>query len=290
MMNRGKKTMQPKQIALVTGTTSGIGMLTVVELAKQGCIVFAGMRDLSKKSDLEELAITQNVQEYIDYVLLDVTNDDFIKQTIAYIIERYGRIDILVNNAGVSIGGFSEETLEEDWRLSMETNFFGTLKVTRAVQPYMRKARSGQIINISSISGRFGFPAHGPYTASKFAINGFSESLRLEMLPFGVYVVLIEPGAFKTNIWSKNVENMKLRTKENSPYEKFLTNILHFTDKLVTGASDPRKLASKIARITQIRQPKLRYTLGKGSFIAVLGKAIVPWKWLEKAIVQQMRK
>lgn len=282
--------MQPRQIALVTGTTSGIGMLTVVELAKQGCKVFAGMRDVSKKKDLEELANTHHVHEYIDYIRLDVTKDDSIEQAIETIIEQHGRIDVLVNNAGVSIGGFIEETPEEDWRLSMETNFFGTLKVTRAVQPYMRKAESGKIINISSISGRFGFPAHGPYTASKFAINGFSESLRLEMLPFGVYVVLIEPGAFKTNIWTKNFANMRLRTQENSPYENHLKNILHFSDTLVADASDPLKLAIKVAKITHIRKPKFRQTLGKGSFIAVLGKAIIPWKWLEKAMVQQMRK
>lgn len=282
--------MQPKQIALVTGTTSGIGMLTVIKLAIEGCKVFAGMRGLSRNKELEELAIHHNVQANIDYVTLDVTNEDHIESAIKYIIEQHGRIDILVNNAGVCIGGFTEEVLEEDWRVSMETNFFGTLKLTRAVQPYMREAGYGKIINISSISGRFGFPAHGPYTASKFAIEGFSESLRLEMLPFGVHVVLVEPGAFNTNIWSKNFEHMKLRTKENSPYEKLLMNVLQFSNKLVTGASDPWELAAKITRITQLRHPKIRYTLGKGAFLAVWGKAIVPWKWLEKAIVKQMCK
>ncbi|GAA3324660.1 hypothetical protein GCM10020331_053430 [Ectobacillus funiculus] len=149
----------------------------------------------------------------IHIIQLDVTDSSAAAAVITDIIRCYGQIDLLVNNAGYAAGGFTEELAAEQWRQQFEVNFFGLVTVTKAVLPSMRERRSGKIINISSISGRIGFPSMGPYVSSKFAVEGFSESLRLEMLRYGVYVVLIEPGSYRTDIWSKGLESVKKQSK-----------------------------------------------------------------------------
>jgi len=282
--------MRSKRIALVTGTSSGLGMYTALELAKEGYMVIATMRNFKRSNQIKELANQMNINENIDYQQLDVTKESEIKNVVHYIIHTYGKLDILMNNAGVSLGSFVELSENDDWKQSMTTNFFGTVNVTRAVLPYMRKAGNGKIINVSSVSGRFGFPAHGPYTASKFAVEGFSESLRLEMKPFNVDVILMEPGVYKTSIWDKNFNYLKSETKDSTTYAKFLKNIMRFTDKLLEGASDPGKLAKRLVKIVGYRSPRLRYTLGKGAKLSLFIKFIIPWKWLEAILIREIKK
>jgi NAD(P)-dependent dehydrogenase (short-subunit alcohol dehydrogenase family) len=268
-----------KPIALVTGTSSGFGLLTSVALAKAGYLVIATMRDLSKRLPLLEQVIAANIEENIVYMQLDVTDETAIKQLIQTIQFQYNRIDILVNNAGIAVGGYVEDIPIMDWRLQFETNFFGLIALTQAVLPMMRSQKSGKIINISSISGRLGFPGYAAYAASKFAVEGFSESLRHEMLPYGISVVLVEPGAYKTEIWEKGFTTM--RTSPDSVYRPQLEAVLRYSHKAAETAPDPQDVADLIVKLTKKTHPKLRYPLGKGSSLTLWSKAVLPWKWFE---------
>lgn len=189
------------KVVLITGTSSGFGLLASAALARKGCHVIATMRNLDKKDRL--LEATENVKDRITVMKLDITNHDEIEQVVESVMGKYGTIDVLVNNAGYAQGGFVEEIEMEKWREQLETNFFGTLAMTKAEVPHMRERGQGTIINVSSISGRMAMPGLAPYSASKFALEGFSESLRFELLPLGIHVVLVEPGSYKTPICRK---------------------------------------------------------------------------------------
>jgi NAD(P)-dependent dehydrogenase (short-subunit alcohol dehydrogenase family) len=181
-----------QKTAIVTGSSSGFGLLTAIELALKGFTVIATMRDVNKAQPLLELAKENRVENFIHVLPLDVTSTESIL-LFRDKLENYPSIDVLVNNAGYALGGFSEELLIEDYRLQFETNFFGLIAVTQTVLPLMRAKKQGRIINMSSISGRIGFPGLSAYVASKHALEGYSESLRLELKPFGIDVSLIEP-------------------------------------------------------------------------------------------------
>lgn len=268
-----------KPIALITGTSSGFGLLTAIALGKAGYHVIATMRDLSKRLPLLEQAKAAKIEQNIVYMQLDITDETAIKQLIQTIQFQYNRIDILVNNAGIAVGGYVEDVTITDWRLQFETNFFGLIALTQAVLPIMRSQNSGKIINISSISGRLGFPGYAAYAASKFAVEGFSESLRHEMLPFGIYVVLVEPGAYKTEIWEKGFNTM--RTSPESVYRTQLEAVLRYSQKAAETAPNPQDIANLIVKVTKNVHPKLRYPLGKGARLTLWSKALLPWKWFE---------
>jgi NAD(P)-dependent dehydrogenase (short-subunit alcohol dehydrogenase family) len=283
MNNAGKDS----KIAVVTGASSGFGLRTSIELAKGGFTVIATMRNVHNQGRLKEEAEQAGVWMNMETMKLDVTHHEGVEQVVQQIITKYGRIDVLVNNAGFAVGGMVEELPMELWRQQMETNFFGLVAVTKAVLPSMRKRRSGMIINVSSVSGRSGFPGYGPYAASKFAVEGFSESLRLEMLPFGVHVVLIEPGAYKTEIWRKGMG--AILAPPDSPYAGTMKTVMKYSKQMAETASDPIEVARVIARVAQKRYPNLRYMMGKGSSSMKLGKAILPWKWFERIIIRALK-
>ncbi|ULO05572.1 SDR family oxidoreductase [Paenibacillus sp. 19GGS1-52] len=276
--------IEQDSIALITGTSSGFGLLTAVTLAGKGFIVVATMRDLSRKAELERQAAEAGVLDRIHVMTLDVTVGASIEAAVAAIHDTFGRIDVLVNNAGFAVGGFVEEVSMEDWRQQLDTNFFGLVAVTKAVLPAMRKQGSGIIINVGSVSGLSGFPGFAPYAASKFAVEGFSESLRHELSPFGIKVVLIEPGSYRTPIWGKGIDHIS--TSEESPYAEHLAAVLKYSRHAAETAPDPQQVADLIGRITSMRAPRLRYPIGKGSRLLILGKTLLPWKWLERLIAK----
>lgn len=274
-------------IALITGTSSGFGLLTALTLARRGYKVIATMRDLSRKDELVQQAEQAGVLERIHLMTLDVTDESSVASAIHAVTELFGRMDVLVNNAGYAVGGYVEEVSMEAWRRQMETNFFGLIAVTKAVLPIMRMQRAGLIINVSSVSGLTGFPGYAPYAASKFAVEGFSESLRQEMLSFGVRVVLVEPGSFRTPIWGKGIAG--IHSSEGSPYQARLEEVLRYSRRTAETAPDPQEVAELIGRITEKRAPKLRYPVGKGSRVLMLGKMLLPWKVLEGIIARSLR-
>ncbi|TCZ75422.1 SDR family oxidoreductase [Paenibacillus albiflavus] len=283
-------TISTKSVVIITGASSGFGLLTALEFAKQGYQVIATMRNLDKKHDLIHQATQLGVADQIECLQLDVTIPVEATFLIANVIVKYGRIDVLVNNAGTAYGGYIEEIPREDWDKQLDTNFFGLVTVTQAVLPHMRTRQQGKIINISSVSGRFGFPGIAPYAASKFAVEGFSESLRLEMLPFGIYTVLIEPASYHTDIWNKGFDHIATRVNKESPYRDHLEDILRFSKQSASNAGDPHNVASLIVRVAGLKAPRLRYMVGRGSTLSLLAKTLLPWKWYERIIVRQLRK
>ncbi|GLI09549.1 short-chain dehydrogenase/reductase [Paenibacillus tyrfis] len=275
-------------VALVTGASSGFGLLTAVALARAGYRTVATMRNPDKCEALQEHAERSGVQELIDIMPLDVTDHEAIGQTVGSIVKTYGRIDVLVNNAGFAVGGYVEEVPVEQWRQQLETNVFGVIAATKAVLPHMRERRSGYIVNVSSVSGRSGFPGYAPYSTSKFAVEGFSESLRLEMKPFGVHVVLIEPGAYKTDIWQKGFASMC--TSEASPYRHLLEKVLRYSKQAAATAPDAAEVADTIVRVVRSKHPKLRYPLGRGAKLSLGSKVLLPWRWYESIVLRLLKK
>lgn len=276
------------KVALITGASSGFGILSAIELAKAGFLVLATMRDPSRGGSLIQLAEANQVDSLIKVHQLDVTEEKSI-QTLEGLLKEAGRVDVLVNNAGYAAGGFVEETNIETYRAQFETNFFGAIAVTQQVLPYMRRQKSGKIINISSISGQVGFPGLSPYVSSKFALEGFSESLRLEMKPFGVDVLLIEPGSYKTNIWSVGKELIDLSGSEHSPYQITLQKIRNRIESKEDKYGDPNEVACLIAKLaSQEKDDQFRYPIGKGVRLGIWFKKRTPWKVWEKLILRNV--
>ncbi len=276
-----------QRIALITGSSSGFGMLIALVLARQGWQVIATMRDLSRRQELEDQAVQEGLQKQIQYVQLDVNGEATIAPAITAVLQQYGRLDVLINNAGYAVGGFVEHVPMSAWRSQLETNVFGVIAVTRAVLPIMRRQRSGLIINMSSISGIAAFPGYAPYATSKFAIEGFSESLRQEMARFGVRVVLVEPGAYRTAIWNKGLAS--IHTAEDSPYTDHLEAVLKYSRQSAVHAPDPQQVAQLIGRLVNKRRPRLRYAVGRGTGVLVIARRLLPWSWLEHIIDRTLR-
>jgi short-subunit dehydrogenase len=276
-----------KKTAIVTGASSGFGMLCAIELAKAGLNVISTMRSLEKAENLLKLAVEHQVSDFIQIHQLDVTARDSIDSFKDFLSE-IPRVDVLVNNAGFALGSFSEELSVDEYRRQFETNVFGVIAVTQVVLPLMRQNRSGRIINMNSISGKFGFPGLSPYTASKHALEGYSESLRLELKPFGIDVVLVEPGSYQTNIWS-SVDNMKVDPK--SPYRFYMEAMMKEIESGKSGYGNPFDVARLVTDIAVMKKtPKLRYPIGKGVKMNLLIKMILPWRMLEKIILKRLLK
>ncbi|ANX11521.1 short-chain dehydrogenase [Fictibacillus arsenicus] len=274
-----------RKIAIVTGTSSGFGMLCAVELAKAGFEVISTVRGLDKAENLLRLADEQEVSDFIQLQTLDVTSEESVRSFAAY-LSKFPSIDVLVNNAGFALGGFCEELSVDEYRLQFETNVFGVIAVTQTVLPIMRKNRTGRIINMSSISGKFGFPGLSPYTASKHALEGLSESLRLELKPFGIDVILVEPSSYQTNIWS-SVDNTTV--SRDSPYHFYMERLLDEIESGKAGHGNPLDVANLVAKIaSQKKTPKLRYPIGKDIKISLFMKSIIPWKLLESVILKKL--
>ena len=270
------------KIAVITGTSSGIGLLTAVELAKQGFRVVASMRDLGRRGRLDEAAASAEVGDAIDVRRLDVTDFGAIAGFVEGIVRDYGRIDVLVNNAGFAVAGFAEDVALDEIRLQFETNFFGQVALTQAVLPIMRRQRSGHIIMISSISGLHGAPSVSSYSAAKHALEGWSESLRLEVNALGIKVVLVEPGSFQTDIWTRNAHIVRKALDGSSPNRERGARMRDQVQKL--RKRDPIEVARVIAAIARDPNPRLRYVVGPDANMQLALKRLLPWKWHEKLV------
>ncbi|MFJ7726422.1 SDR family oxidoreductase [Neobacillus sp. NPDC097160] len=275
-----------KKTAIVTGSSSGFGLLCAIELAISGFTVIATMRDVKKAKPLLKAAKEKEIAEFLSIQQLDVTSPDSIAQF--YItLSDYPSIDVLVNNAGFALGGFSEELSIEEYRRQFETNFFGVIAVTQAVLPFMRANGHGRIINMSSISGRMGFPGLSAYVASKHALEGYSESLRLELKPFGIDVSLIEPGSYQTNIWA-SVDQMNINP--SSPYLSYMESMMKEIEGGKAEHGNPIDVAKLVAQIaSQRKTPDLKYPIGKGVKQNLFLKSFLPWRFIESVILKKLK-
>ena len=277
----------PEKIALMTGSSSGFGLLTSIELAKAGFHVVASMRDLGRREKLDQAAAAAGVGAKIDVRALDVTQFDTIPGFVDAVVRDYGRLDGLVNNAGFAVAGFAEDIKLEELRLQFDTNFFGAVAMTKAVLPTMRKQRSGHIIQISSISGLHGALSVSSYSASKHALEGWTESLRMEVNSLGIKVVLIEPGAFATDIWTRGARMGKEATHQSSPNFQRSLRMRSAIEKI--PKADPITVARLIAAVAQNPNPKLRYLVGRDAKVQLAMKRILPWKMWEKMIANFLK-
>ncbi|WP_066048300.1 oxidoreductase [Robertmurraya korlensis] len=280
--------MGDKKIAIVTGASSGFGMLTSIELAKQNYYVLATMRNVNKKVALLEKAEEAAVTKMVEIYPLDVTDENSIL-ALKEKLKKLGRVDVLVNNAGFAGAGFSEEIPIEEYRQQFETNVFGAISVTQLCLPYMRFQKTGKIINVSSISGRVGFPGLSPYVASKHALEGWSESLRLEVHPFGVDVVLVEPGSFQTSIWSSGKYITERSLQNHSPYSSYMKKLSLQLEKGEASYGDPIEVAKLITEICQKSTTKLRYPIGKGVRLTLFLKGCLPWRIWERIVMKKIQ-
>lgn len=271
------------KVCLITGSSSGFGLLTAVDMARAGFRVIATMRDTNKATALMKAANEAGVSGKMEIRPLDITQFDALPGIVNEIVTAHGRIDVLVNNAGYALAGFAEDISLDELKAQLDTNFFGHVAMTKAVLPVMRKQRNGHVIMVSSIAGLVASPVLSSYAASKHALEGWSEALRIEMKSLGVHVVLVEPGAFETDIWVKNAK-MGEQAVQNSSLNK--ERSLRFAQvvqqKLVKA--DAREVSQLIVRIAQDPNPKLRYLIGKDAVRRKWVKTLLPWKTYEKIV------
>lgn len=280
------------KIILITGCSSGFGMLTSARLAAAGHTIYATMRNMQKQDTLKLELKRRNTECHI--LPLDVTNDNSINKVINTIEKQDSRLDVLINNAGYGIGGFFEDLSEDEIRSQFETNFFGVQKVTRSALPLMRatasksgKEFSTKIINISSAQGRSTLPGLGAYGASKFALEGFSESLYFELQPFGVEVVILEPGTYSTKAIDDNSHEADAGLEGDSPYANYTKRLKELHNNILItkkGVGEPENVAIMIEDIINRKRNKLRYLAGTQAKIRVLMRTILPFSWFSRII------
>jgi len=246
-----------EKVAIVTGSSSGIGYETSLALARDGFYTFATVRNLKKADKILQVAKKENLS--IETIQMDVDDEKSINTAIEKVISKKQRIDVLVNNAGWGLFGSVEDVSIKDFRAQFETNLFGIISIIQKVAPIMRKQGSGVIVNISSVAGRIGFPGSPAYISSKFALEGLSESLRYELGQFGVKTIIIEPGVIKTNFFS----SMKIaEPKPNSPYKEITEKVIMGVKMMAELGTPPSEVATTILNAIKEDNPKPRYIVG----------------------------
>ena len=260
----------PRSSVLVTGSSSGLGLESAVELAGRGWHVVASMRDPARRAALDARTEEAGLDP-LDVVGLDVTDPDSAKRGVEETLELTGgRLDALVSNAGTASGGAFEDTDEAEWQRVLDTNLLGGMRVAKLVLPVMRAQRSGRLLLVSSDSARYGNPGLSLYCASKWALEGWAESLAYEVEPLGVRVVLVEPGNYDTAIWASTPRV----TPPGSPYAGLSSAIERFVEQEhLPRSRDPREVARAVADALEARRPPFRVLVGPDARLAaVLGR------------------
>jgi short-subunit dehydrogenase len=258
-----------QQVVLITGASSGIGACCAAHLQKNGYRVYGGARGAVTAPGVEPLT-------------LDVADNASVAQAVETIVAREGRLDVLVNNAGFGIAGAIEDTSIDEAREQFEVNLFGVLRMCRAVLPVMRRQKAGYIVNIGSIGGLIAIPFQGFYSASKFALEGFSEALRLELRPFGIHVVLLEPGDHRT-AFTQNRRSARAASAEGSAYRDRFERAVARMAADEQGGPSPQGIAELLHGVLKHPNPRLRYTVGPAAQrAAVWIKRTMPYTVMEK--------
>lgn len=248
-----------QKVAVITGSSSGIGLETALMLARNGFTTYATMRTPEKDVMIRNAGEKENLP--IKVIQLDVTDINSVRNAIDRINSEAGRIDTLVNNAGYALVGAFEDLSMEEIKSQYETNLFGVIRVTQSVLPTMRKQRSGRILNLSSGAGIFGYPGGSAYVSTKFAIEGLSESIAYELEPFGIKVILIEPGFIQTNFANAMTIARKAQD-QSSPYTQMMQKVVASTNELTKSASPAELVANAILDAATNPNPRLRYLVG----------------------------
>lgn len=273
--------MSNQKVAVVTGSSSGIGLETAIHLAKNGFKTYATMRNTSKSDTIKQRSQSENLP--IEILQLDVTDEASVKNAIKTITEKEGRIDVLVNNAGYALLGAVEDLSTEEIKDQFDTNVYGPYRTVREVLPTMRKQKDGRIITISSIAGFMGMPIGSAYVASKFAVEGFTESLRHEVSQFGIHACVVEPGAIKTHIMEGSP--IAKKATENSAYAEITQAIGQaMGDMLKNQASPPSVVAEAVLEAATSENPETRYVAGEDAKTIQQARKSMPDKEFEGMI------
>ena len=245
---------------LITGATDGLGRAAALLLAQRGYRVFAAGRSAEKRAQLDALAREKSLP--LESIALDVCDDRSVETAVHAVLGKASSIDVLINNAGVNYTAAVEDLSMQDWRAQFETNFFGVLRVTRTVLPHMRERHSGRILMMSSLSGLVTPPTQGAYSSSKHALEGLSNALRLELFPFGIDVVLIEPGYIITGIQKAAADLSRPYLQNGGPYaplyNRFLTSV---NDTRAKSKTTPEDCARVMLEAIEAEKPKPRYVV-----------------------------
>ena len=272
----------PKRV-LITGCSSGFGLLTAVGAAKLGYDVIVTMRNLDKSHPLQDALKAQSTPARIEQ--LDITDPDSIDQ----LVKKIGPVDILVNNAGILITGSFLDQTDEEMRRVFETNYFGIVNLTKAVASSMIEQNSGRIINIASLAGLIGHPFNAAYAASKHALVGFTKSIRVELAPFAVDVISVEPGYHKTEIIRVNANQSENFYNRQSPMFQWNRGFLKaFLDEIVPRANEPKAVIETVLMLLACEKPKSHYVIGKDAKFATMLQWLGLGGWLEKRIARKI--
>jgi NAD(P)-dependent dehydrogenase (short-subunit alcohol dehydrogenase family) len=289
VLNKGTDEGDRQKVAIVTGSSSGIGHVTSLMLARKGFYTYASARNIDKSASPELIANAERLP--LKLIQLDVTDDSSVKDALEKVVLEKGRIDVLVNNAGYGLFGAFEDLSLDEIKAQFETNFFGVIRVTQNVLPVMRTPQNGGgiIVNVSSINGLIPFPVISAYVGTKFAIEGLSESIAYELEPFGIKVILIEPGVIGSNFMKGSVLPKKALDPQ-SPYSELVqkvsvkTNSQH-EDK---NATQPEEVAKTIVQAISTEKPEFRYVVGIDAVGLLEARKTMPYSEFQKMIIQNI--
>jgi short-subunit dehydrogenase len=269
-----------KKVVLITGASSGIGKQTALLLVQQGLIVYGAARRLDKMQDLKEAGVR--------LLQMDVTDDASMIKGVQEIIDAEKRIDVLVNNAGYGSYGALEDVPITEAKHQFDVNIFGLARLTQLVLPHMRSQKSGRIINISSIGGKIGEPHGAWYHATKFAVEGLSDSLRMELKQFCIDVVIIEPGAIKTE-WNRIARENLLKASGNSIYRNLVSKHVTMLERGDKIGSEPVVIAKAIAKAISSKKPRTRYAAGGGAKLVLFARRILSDRTFDRLMLNVMK-
>ena len=273
------------KVALVTGSSSGIGYETALLLARYGFDTFATMRNMNKSKEITEVSKRENLP--LRVMQLDVNDDRSVADAIKNILNEKKSIEVVVNNAGYGLMGSVEDSSLDEIKAQFETNFFGAIRVIKEVIPIMRKQRSGTIVNVSSVAGRIGFPMGSAYVSSKFALEGLSESMSYELKQFGIKIVLIEPGVINTNF---AFATPKKALEANSSYSQLMNKLEENLFSTIANGTPPKDVANVILHSITKESPEHRYLVGNDAVELINARKNSTDEEFEKMIVANLLK
>jgi NAD(P)-dependent dehydrogenase (short-subunit alcohol dehydrogenase family) len=271
------------KVALVTGSSSGIGYETALLLARYGFDTFATMRNMNKSKEITEVSKRENLP--LRVMQLDVNDDRSVADAIKNILNEKKSIEVVVNNAGYGLMGSVEDSSLDEIKAQFETNFFGAIRVIKEVIPIMRKQRSGTIVNVSSVAGRIGFPMGSAYVSSKFALEGLSESMSYELKQFGIKIVLIEPGVINTNF---AFATPKKTLEANSSYSQLMNKMEENLFSTIANGTPPKDVANVILHSITKESPEHRYLVGNDAVELINARKNSTDEEFEKMIVANL--
>ncbi len=269
-----------KKVALITGASSGIGKETAKLFVQNGFVVYGASRKIEKMTELKTVGV--------NLLAMDVTDEASMVAGVNEILQKENRIDVLVNNAGYGSYGALEDVPMSEAKYQFEVNIFGLARLTQLVLPHMRKQHSGKIINISSIGGSFGEPHGSWYHATKFAVEGLSDSLRPELKQFGIDVIIIKPGAILTE-WSSIARENLIKVSGNSVYKTMVQKHVKMLENADKNGSQPIVVAKTILKAATVKCPKTRYATGSQAKVLLFIKSILSDKLFDKMMLSMMK-